>query len=455
VRVFLRSVYRRGTAGYENARRATAWCRRLPERYPEVIVNCRSEDDVLGAVRMAREQNLKLSVCSGGHSWHANHLRDGALLVNMHGMTDYSVDLPSMSGSAQPGLRGSDLYLALKEHSVWFPTGHCTDVSIGGFLLQGGVAFNNHRTGPACGHVTAIDVVTATGELIHATDSNEHADLLWAARGAGGGFFAIVTRYYIRLHPAQILTSSFYSYPAKYLEDVLGFLQEVGPTTPTEINAMIAWDRTVDPDAPIITVGVLAFAESHEEGVRQLAVYESCPVRDKAIAAQIGEVTTQDAISLNGADRHYVESKFYNGDCIWTNASIDATGPILRRITDSLEGMSHVLFTNFGTDTPPPRPPMAFSLDAKYYYGVYAVWDDPADERRMREWHLKHMKALEPHSTGMALADENLEDRPARFMLDDNLRRLDRIRDRYDPEHRFVQWMGRPWPPRAADATSR
>ena len=172
---------------------------------------------------------------------------------------------------------------------------------------------------------------------------------------------------------------------------------------------------------------------------------KSCPVRDKAIAAQVGQVATQDVISTMGADRHYLETKFYNGDCIWTNAAIDDTGPTLRAITNSLEGMSHILFTNFGTNDPPPRPPMAFSLDAKYYYGVYAVWDDPADEARSRAWLLKNMKALEPYSTGMGLADANLEDRPTRFMSDDNLRRLDRIRDKYDPEHRFVQWMGRPW----------
>ncbi len=443
--MFLRGLYRRGGAGYEHVRRSTVWCMRVPDRYPEAIVNCRNEEDVIGAVRLARQENLKLSVCSGGHSWHANHLRDGTLLVNMHGMTDYAVDPVARTGSAQPGLRGSDLYLALKEHSLWFPTGHCTDVSIGGFLLQGGVAFNNHRYGPACGHVTAIDVVTADGKLVHATDENEHADLLWAARGAGAGFFGVVTRYYIKLYELKTLTSSLYIYPSRYLEEVLGFCQKIGPNTPTEINAIVAWDTTIDPKAPVITLGALAYTDTHREGVEQLAIYESCPVRDKGIAAEVGRVTTQDVISAVGADKHYVETKFYNGDCIWTNAAIDDTGPALRAITDSLQGMSHILFTNFGTNSPPQRPPMAFSLDAKYYYGVYAVWDDPAEEAERRAWLLRHMKALEPHSTAMALADANLEDRPARFMADDNLRRLDRIRDKYDPEHRFVQWMGRPW----------
>ncbi len=442
---FQKSVYRRGTAGYEHVRRATVWCVRVPDRYPEVIVNCNNEDDVIAAVQMARAEDLKLSVCSGGNSWHANHLRNGALLVNLHVMTDYQLDLDAMTGSAQPGLRGSDLYLALKKHSVWFPTGRCTSVSIGGFLLQGGIAYNNHRTGPACAQVTAIDVVTANGQLVHATDDNEHADLLWAARGSGSGFFGIVTRYYIKLYDLKTMTSHSYIYPSKYLEEVFGFCQAVGPTTPTEINMMVSWDTQVDAQAPIITVGALAYTDTQQEGIAQLSIYENCPVRDKAITVELGQVTTQDVVSANGADRYYLDSKYYNADCLWTSASIDDTGPIFRAITNSLENKSHIFFYNFGTDNPPPRPPMAFSLDANYYYGVYAVWDDPSDEQRMRNWLLTHMKALEPYSTAMPLADENLEDRPTRFLSDANLQRLDQIREKYDPEHRFVQWMGRPW----------
>ena len=46
----------------------------------------------------------------------------------------------------------------------------------------------------------AIDVVTADGELVRASE-DENADLFWAARGAGPGFFGVVTRFHLRTLP--------------------------------------------------------------------------------------------------------------------------------------------------------------------------------------------------------------------------------------------------------------
>jgi hypothetical protein len=42
------------------------------------------------------------------------------------------------------------------------------------------------------------------------------------------------------------------------------------------------------------------------------------------------------------------------------------------------------------------------------------------------------------------LADENLINRPVRFMADDNLGRLDDLRRTWDPRGTFVSWLGRP-----------
>ena len=48
---------------------------------------------------------------------------------------------------------------------------------------------------------------------------------------------------------------------------------------------------------------------------------------------------------------------------------------------------------------------------------------------------------MEQLATGIQLADENLAARPARFVTDQNLQRLDEIRARYDPDRRFHSWM--------------
>jgi FAD/FMN-containing dehydrogenase len=95
---------------------------------------------------------------------------------------------------------GEELAPALNARGRMFPGGHCPSVGLGGFLLQGGQGWNCRTLGWACESVRAIDIVTADGELVHASE-DENTDLLWAARGAGPGFFGVVTRFHLRLHP--------------------------------------------------------------------------------------------------------------------------------------------------------------------------------------------------------------------------------------------------------------
>ena len=97
------------------------------------------------------------------------------------------VNVKEMTATAGPGVGGSVLMLELYKHNLFFPAGHCKGVCIGGYLLQGGYGWNGRKTGMACEHVIGIDMVTADGEYLHASET-ENADLFWAARGSGGGF---------------------------------------------------------------------------------------------------------------------------------------------------------------------------------------------------------------------------------------------------------------------------
>ena len=87
---------------------------------------------------------------------------------------------------------------------------------------------------------------------------------------------------------------------------------------------------------------------------------------------------------------------------------------------------------------------MAFSLETKHYLAVYGEWQKPADDPLYQNWATEQMQNLSPFSAGIQLADENLARRPARFMRDENLAKLDAIRRQYDPEGLFRSWSGRP-----------
>ena len=85
-------AFRRGAPGYEGARRATMWNARLPDRYPDLIVQARDVYDVVRAVKVARREGMRVGVRSGGHSWAGNHVRDGGLLLDVSALKDVTVD---------------------------------------------------------------------------------------------------------------------------------------------------------------------------------------------------------------------------------------------------------------------------------------------------------------------------------------------------------------------------
>src|ERR1700727_2973437 len=105
----------REDAGYEPARQAAVWNGYKPERYPEAIVLARTSEDVIEAVRYARERGLKVKARSGGHSWTASGLRDGALLVDLHGLTEIGFDPATQVATVGPGVKGRDLNGMLAE----------------------------------------------------------------------------------------------------------------------------------------------------------------------------------------------------------------------------------------------------------------------------------------------------------------------------------------------------
>lgn len=435
------NVLRRGDAGYEAARTDCVWNRRIADRFPDLIVQAVTEEDVVRALETARDWDMKVGVRSGGHSWAGSHLRDGGMLLDLSRLTDLSFDPEAGTAALQPGVRGSELAGTLREHDLFFPVGHCQGVAMGGYLLQGGFGWLSRIFGPACASVTAIDAVTADGELLHA-DEHANADLFWAARGAGPGFFAVVTRFYLRLHPwPRTAMNSIYLYPVELLEEIFGWAREIGPAVARSVEMMLFLQRPQD-DQRVIGVTGPVLTDSEEEARDALAILETCPVLDQAIAAS--PCMPADFADLVATSRIlFPEGNCFAVDNMWTSAAVEDLVPGLHRIAETLPPEpSHAMWMNWGPS--PERPEMAYSIEDDIYMALYASWADPADDVRYATWPAERMREMEHLATGIQLADENLAARPARFVSDDNLRRLDEIRARYDPGGRFHSWMGRP-----------
>jgi FAD/FMN-containing dehydrogenase len=436
--------FERDDDGYEAARRGAVWNAFTPPRFPDRIVIAASEADVVRAVRDARDGGMRIGVRSGGHSWAGNHVRDGGLLLDLSRLDAIELDADAMTASVGPGCRGDVLVAALAEQGCFFPAGHCPGVGLGGYLLQGGYGWNGRVHGPACMSVEAIDVVTAAGELVRA-DARQNSELLWAARGAGPGFFGVVTRFHLRLQPRPaVVANAVYTYPLDALEEVFTWAHALGPRVPRAMELMLVLHHDEHGEPEIAVTGPVLVVDE-DEARAAVALLEHCPARERAKLA-VPYVRGELPDLYAGVHAAYPDGHRYATDNMWTHAPVEQLLPGLRRIAETMPpAPSHMLWMNWGPGaTPAPaRPEMAYSMEDDTYVACYAVWQDPEQDGTCVAWATERMRELEAHASGIQLADENLGRRPARFASDANMARLDALRARWDPDGLFHPWMGR------------
>jgi FAD/FMN-containing dehydrogenase len=435
--------FRRGEPGYHNALLGTLFNKREPNRFPEVIVQANGVEDVIGAIREALRLDLRVGICSGGHHWAANHLRDGGMLLDLSRLAQFTIDADELRALAGPGCSGSDLVAAALRAGAFFPAGHCRGVAIGGYLLQGGFGWNSRALGLACESVTGLDIVTADGDLVFA-DETQNADLFWAARGSGGGFFGVVVRYHLKLHPRpKYIGGAALVVHLDRLEEVYAWAHAAGREVAAEVELQILMTRRAGfINAPGLEVVAPVFADSARRARAAVAFLLDGPLRKRA-AFTLPLLPTGLAPLYAGVSLHYPSERRWGVDNMWTNAPADDLVRAMRRFADTLPpAPSHTLWLNWRP--PAARPDMAFSLEDQIYVAAYGAWKRPADDARYAHWARDTMAQFAHLSSGVQLADENLGERPMRFVSDAHLAKLDDIRRVRDPAGRFYAWLGRP-----------
>jgi len=127
---------------YEQARIGRVFNHRRPNRFPHGVVEATCVQDIINAVQLAKSQNLRVSVRSGGHSWAAWSVRDDAILIDLGKYNFIEYDEETTVVRVSPSTTGRMLVEHLSTKGRMFGGGHCPDVGLGGFLLQGGMGWN-------------------------------------------------------------------------------------------------------------------------------------------------------------------------------------------------------------------------------------------------------------------------------------------------------------------------
>lgn len=441
------TVIGRDDARYEAARSAAVWNDLVPERRPDAVVRVAGADDVVEALRFAREQRVKVSVRSGGHSWCGASLGAGGLLLDLGGLKDVAVNVAARTATVEPAVTGGELSARLAAHGLAFPVGHCSSVAVGGYLLSGGFGWNAGAWGPACFSVSAIEVVTADGESRRA-DDGQNTDLLWAARGAGPGFFGIVTRYHLQLQPlpAAVRTSTFV-FPMASATRAARWAAEASAAMPRSVELLISLagappevaDRCKSDDGWACTVIATVFAGEPEEAETMLAPLLGALPSEECLSATLHR-STPFPVLFEGIDVLFPERHRCLADTVWSAAEPADLVEVARSHVSSAPSASSLILCPI---FPPPRaddptlPDAAFSMTARSFALCYAIWDDPSSDDANRAWHGDLIDALEPLAVGHYVGESDIFARPSRAersFAPANWQRLQALRRRYDPD---------------------
>jgi FAD/FMN-containing dehydrogenase len=430
---------RAGEAGFDEAAVGRVFNHRRPSRRPAAVLMAADVADVVAGVKLAATEGWQVAVRSGGHSWPAWSVRDGALLIDLAAFTGIGYDEATGIVTAGPAVRGgSDLDPFLAARGRFFASGHCPTVGLGGFLLQGGMGWNCRGWGWAAESIESMDVVTASGERVRCSEE-ENADLFWAARGSGPGFFGVVVEFRLRTRPRfRSLTQTTHVYPRTAIPEVLDWLHTARHEVPSTVELVaVGITPPGHSESALVVDGV-----SFDGGPSSLSALSGCPV--PALVSKVGQPVTlaelrAEQIRANPEGHRYVVDNAYLAGP--SSSLIPALTPAFGSLPTA---KSFSLWFDLAHLPSRPLPDMAVSLQTDIYFASYVVASDPADDDRCRSWLDSTMARLSPFSPGVYLGDSDFTSRPAPFMSDPAWARFQQIRAARDPDGLFAGYLGAP-----------
>jgi FAD/FMN-containing dehydrogenase len=428
--------------GYDGAR--AIWNGAI-DRHPACIVRCTGVADVIAAVDFARERDLLVAVRSGGHGVGGHALCDGGLVIDLSPMKGIRVDPVTRTARAEAGVLWGELDRETQLHGLATVGGIVTHTGIAGLTLGGGLGWLMRKHGATVDNLVSVDLVTAGGEVLTASD-DENSDLFWGIRG-GGGNFGIVTSFEYRLHPVgPIVLAGPIFHPLKDAPEVLRFYREFIAAAPDDLTTMFELEAApplpfLPEDVhgePIVMVGA-CYAGEVEDGmdaVRPLKEFGT-PIADRLEPKPYTELQSMfDPFVPHGWHRYWKSVELPP----LTDTAIDTLVERASRLTSPKSYC--IVFQLGGALARVGQDETAFSQrNAAQNVVINAVWteDDPDGERHIA-WAREFFAALQPHAGEHVyvnfLGDEGAG-RVRQAYGDQKYERLAGLKRAYDPTNFF------------------
>lgn len=213
--------------------------------HPRAVLRCRSVADVVAALAFARLSGDRVAVRGGGHCFAGRSSTDG-ILLDLSGLDGIDV-ADEGTATIGAGARLAQVYAGLHAHGVTLPAGCGPTVGIAGLTLGGGIGLLGRQHGVTCDHLIGARVVLSDGRVVDC-DTEQHPDLFWALRGAGGGQFAVVIslRFATVEEPQAVRIEAYL--PSADLERLVMAWQAWAPEAPDQVTVDLT--LSCDPGSP-------------------------------------------------------------------------------------------------------------------------------------------------------------------------------------------------------------
>ena len=420
-------------SGYDEARQCHNG---LIDKRPALIVRCHNAADVAAAIAFAREAELEISIRGGGHNVGGRAVTEGGVMIDLAEMKGIEVDPEARTARAEGGVIWAELNEAAAEHDLAVTGGLVSTTGIAGYTLGGGLGWLMGSHGLAADNLISVELVTATGDVLHVTSESD-PDLFWALRG-GGGNFGVATSFEYRLHPLREVTAGLVAHPIDAAHDVLRFYREFTKTEPDELGVIAALVHAPDGSGSKLAAMALCHAGPEDQAERDIAA-----IREFGSPAlvDIGRMpypvsnTLLDDAFPRGALNYWKSSFVRDLDDALLDAMVERFASTPSPMTNIVLEHFHGAVTRIGvTETAVPHRDEAYNLL------ITGVWMDHADTEANVAWTRETFEAARPYfAQGRWLnyfSDDDAID-AVRAAYGPNYDRLVEVKRRYDPENVF------------------
>jgi FAD/FMN-containing dehydrogenase len=435
------SVCLPGEPGYDSAR--TIW-NAMIDRRPAVIVRASGAADVIQAVNFAREHDLPLAVRGGGHNIAGNAVSEGGLMIDLTPMKSVRIDPVARRARVEPGVTLGEFDREAQAFGLATPVGINSTTGVAGLTLGGGFGWLSRRFGLTIDNLLAADVVTARGELVHASEQ-KNPDLFWAIRG-GGGNFGVVTSFEFKLHPVgpQVL-SGLIVHPFADAKELLQAYRRIVAGAPEELTCWAVMRKA--PPLPFlppevhgteVLVFALCYSGDPETGRKVIAPLQALgkPIADVVgLNPLAGWQMAFDPLLTPGARNYWKSHDFIE----LSDGAIDV---LLDSVSRLPSPECEVFLAHLGgaINRVPANATAYPHRDVEFVVNVHSRWREPSEDAACIAWAREMFDRVAPHATGGVYVNFMPEDEKARVRTGaygPNFERLVRVKSEFDPENLF------------------